>query len=80
MGNDYVDDDAKNCVDVRLDCGAQPILIVDDDDAVALSSAQRLGIASAPGIGAALDILEAASAASPRAPLLRQLAEAVRWK
>ena len=76
----YVDDDARNCVDVRSDCGARPILIVDDDDAVALSSARRLGIATAPGIGAALDILETASAASRRPPLLRQLAEAVRWK
>jgi hypothetical protein len=76
----YVDDDAKNCVDVRSDGGARPILIVDDDDTVTLSSARRLGIATAPAIGAALDILETATAASPRPPLLRQLARAVRWK
>jgi hypothetical protein len=76
----YVDDDASNCVDVRSDCGARPILIVDDDDDVAISSARRLGIATAPGIGAALDLLETASAASPRPPLLRQLAQAVGWK
>jgi hypothetical protein len=76
----YVDDDAKNCVDFKSDCGAPPILIVEDDDAVATSSARRLGIATAPGIGAALDILETASVASPRPQLLQQLAEAVRWK
>jgi hypothetical protein len=76
----YVDDDAKNCVDVRSESGARPILIVDDDDDVAISSARRLGIATAPGIGAALDILETATVASPRPPLLRQLAEAVGWK
>ena len=76
----YVDDDAKNCVDCKSDCGARPILIVEDDDAVATSSARRLGIATAPGIGAALDILETASVATPRPQLLRQLAEAVGWK
>jgi hypothetical protein len=76
----YVDDDAKNCVDVKSDCGARPTLIVDDDDDVAISSARRLGIATAPGIGAALDLLETASVASPRPPLLRQLAQAVGWK
>jgi len=76
----YVDDDAKNCVDFKSDCGARPILIVEDDDVVAISSARRLEIATAPGIGAALDILEAASVGSSRPPLLRQLAEAVRWK
>jgi len=76
----YVDDDAKNCVDFKSDCGARPILIVEDDDVVAISSARRLEIATAPGIGAALDILETASVGSSRPPLLRQLAEAVRWK
>ena len=55
----YVDDDAANCVDVKSACGATPILIVRDDDVVAVSSARRLGIATAPGIAAALDILEA---------------------
>ena len=76
----YVDDDAKNCVDVRSDCGARPILIVDDDDAVALSSARRLRIATAPGIGAALDILETACVASSRPRVLRQVAEALGWR
>jgi hypothetical protein len=53
---------------------------VEDDDAVATSSARRLEMATAPGIGAALDILETASVASSRPQLLHQLAEAVQWK
>jgi hypothetical protein len=76
----YVDDDAKNCVDCKSDCGARPILIVDDDDAVAISSARRLGIATAPGIGAALDILETVRVPSSRPRLLRQVAEVVGWR
>jgi 5' nucleotidase, deoxy (Pyrimidine), cytosolic type C protein (NT5C) len=76
----YVDDDAKNCVDCKSDGGARPILIVDDDDAVATSSARRLGITTAPGIGAALDILETVSVTSSRPRLLRQVVEAVGWR
>jgi hypothetical protein len=76
----YVDDDPKNCLDIKADCGARPILVVDDDDAVVIASARRIGIATAPGIGAALDILETTTLASPRPQLLQQLANAVRWK
>jgi hypothetical protein len=76
----YVDDDAKNCVDFKSDCGAPPILIVEDDDAVATSSARRLGITTAPGIGAALDILETASIASARPHYSSSLQGAVRWQ
>jgi hypothetical protein len=76
----YVDDEPKNCLDIKSDCGAKPILIVDDDDAVVVASARRIGIATAPGIGAALDILETTTLANPRPQLLQQLANAVRWK
>jgi len=58
MRLDYlVDDSIQNCLDVLADSRAKPILIVGDDP-VAVRSAQRLGITSAPGIGAALDLLE----------------------
>ena len=76
----YVDDDPKNCVDCKSDSGAQPILIVKDGDAVTTASARRLGITTAPGIGAALDILEAATVPRSRPRLFRQVAKAVGWR
>ena len=75
----YVDDDATNCVDVAAGSRARSILVVGDEDATTLGSAQRLGIATARNVAIALDFLGTASAARPRPHMLRQLARLVRW-
>jgi 5' nucleotidase, deoxy (Pyrimidine), cytosolic type C protein (NT5C) len=78
---DYlVDDSPTNCVDVKADSRANPILIVEDDDPVEIASARRLGIGTANSIAAALDILEQASIARAKPGVLRQLAQLVGWK
>lgn len=76
----HVDDSPTNCVDVKADSPARPILILEDDDLVGIASARRLGIGTANGIAAALDILEQASHAREKPGLLRQLAQLVGWK
>lgn len=76
----HVDDSAANCVDVKAESSARPILILDEDDLVGIASARRLGIGTASAIGAALDILERASDARARPGVLTQLAHMVGWK
>jgi len=76
----HVDDSPTNCVDVRSESKAKPILLVDDDDLVGIASARRLGIGTATGIAAALDILDSASDARARPGVLQQLAHLVGWK
>jgi hypothetical protein len=81
LGLDYlVDDTPANCVDVKADSSAKPILIVDDQDLLAIASARRLGIGTAPHVGAALDILEQTSTAGANPTILKQLASLVGWK
>jgi hypothetical protein len=76
----YVDDDAANCVDVTSASRARAILIAHDDDATAVTSARRLGIATARSIRVALDLLHSASTARQQPGVLRQLAQLVGWK
>jgi hypothetical protein len=76
----HVDDSPANCVDVKAESSASPILLLEDDDLTGIASARRLGIGTASGIAAALDILEQASAAQARPGLLNQLAQFVGWK
>ena len=76
----HVDDSPTNCVDIRSESAAKPILLVADDDLVGIASARRLGIGTANGIGAALDILDQASAARAKPGVLQQLAQLVGWK
>ena len=75
-----VDDSPVNCVDVKSESPARPILIVDDDDLVGIASARRLGIGTANGIAAALDILERTSAATPKPNMFKEIARMVGWK
>jgi hypothetical protein len=75
----HVDDSATNCVDMKSESKAKPILIVEDDDPLATASARRLGIASARDIAAALDILDKVSSAKKRPHLLQQLGKMVGW-
>jgi hypothetical protein len=76
----HVDDSPPNCVDIKIASGARPILIVDSRDADAIARARGKGIATVPGIGAALDILDQASAARSRPRVLKQLAQMIGWK
>ena len=77
--NYHVDDSATNCVDVKAESSANPILIVPDGDATIVASARRLGIGTAPGIGECLDILERATYAQLHPTLLRRIASFVGW-
>ena len=76
----HVDDSPTNCVDIKSESKARPILIVEDADPTSIASARKLGIGTAPGIGAALDILDRASDARARPGLFQQLAHLVGWK
>lgn len=76
----YVDDSAINCVDFTADTGARPILVVDSGNMTALTSARRLGIATADHVDIALDILEQASTAHEQPGMLQHLAQLVGWK
>ena len=76
----HVDDSANNCVDMKSESQAKPILIVGDDDPTATASARRLGIGTARDISAALDILDKASTAKARPHILEQLGRMVGWK
>jgi hypothetical protein len=81
LGLDYhVDDSPTNCVDVKSESNARPILLLEDDDLVGIASARRLGIGTANGIAAALDILEQATVGRARPGILTQLAQLVGWK
>ena len=76
----HVDDSPANCVDVKSESGANPILIVPDGDRVAVASARRLGIGSARSIGEGLDILEQATKIQSQPKLLGRLAALVGWR
>jgi hypothetical protein len=76
----HVDDSPANCIDVKSESKANPIMIVDDDDPTAIASARRLGIGTAPSVIAALDILSKATAARARPHILEQLGKMVGWK
>jgi FMN phosphatase YigB (HAD superfamily) len=78
---DYlVDDSPQNCVDVLSDSRARAILLVDDGDSVAESSARRLGIGTARSISEALDLLVQATEARNNPSLFDKLRKLVGWK
>jgi hypothetical protein len=78
---DYlVDDSPTNCVDVKTESTARPILVIEDADLIGIASARRLGIGTASGVSAALDMLEQASAAAIKPNVFRQIAQMVGWK
>jgi hypothetical protein len=76
----HVDDSAQNCVDVKSDSRAKPILILPAPDEATTASARKLGIGTAASIGECLDILEKASLARSQPGLLARLGEMVGWK
>jgi hypothetical protein len=76
----HVDDSPTNCVDVKSESGANPILIVPDGDEHAVANARKLGIGSARSIAQGLDILEQASSARSQPTLLGRIASLVGWR
>jgi hypothetical protein len=75
----HVDDSAKNCIDVKSESAAKPLLIVEPGDDVTAASARRLGIGTATTIDECLTILEQASANRTQPTLLDRLAKLVGW-
>jgi hypothetical protein len=76
----HVDDSPTNCVDVKSESGARPILIVPDADRATVVSARKLGIGTARTIGECLDILEQATKVHTQPKLLGRLAALVGWR
>jgi len=76
----HVDDSAKNCIDVKSESGAKPLLIVDPTDNTTAISARRLGIGTAHTIDECLEILEQASLNRTQPTLLNRLAKLVGWQ
>ncbi|HET7618370.1 MAG TPA: hypothetical protein VFK20_07665 [Vicinamibacterales bacterium] len=76
----HVDDRPQNCIDVKAESSAHPLLIADLSDEITVASARTLGIGVARSIGDCLDILEQASIARAQPSLLDRLARLVGWK
>lgn len=76
----HLDDSPTNCVDVKAESGAQPILIVPDANETTLASARQLGIGSARSILECLDLLEQASHGRPQPTLLARLGSLAGWR
>ena len=76
----HVDDSPQNCLDVIAESRARTILVVPDSDDTIVLSARKLGVATAPSITGALDILEQASAAHPDSGAMAKLAAMLGWK
>jgi hypothetical protein len=75
----HVDDSSKNCIDVKSESHARPLLIGDTSDETMSASARRLGIGVAASISEALDILEKATKARLEPSLLERVAKLVGW-
>jgi len=75
----HVDDSPRNCIDVKAESGAKPLLIVDPSDEIAALSARKLGIGTAESISQCLDILDQATLARTQPRLLHRLATLVGW-
>ncbi|MGE5244008.1 MAG: hypothetical protein ACM3SQ_07250 [Betaproteobacteria bacterium] len=75
----HVDDSPRNCVDVKTDSTAMPILIVRGRNDVAARQAAKLGMGVAASIDECLTMLEEASGPPQRPGVLRRLASIVSW-
>src|SRR5262245_27643491 len=75
----HVDDSPQNCVDVKTDSAAMPILIVRHSNDSTARQARSLGMSVAASIGECLDLLERASGASRQSSVVRRLAALVNW-
>src|SRR5207244_12483113 len=71
------DDSPKNCVDVKSESPAKPILIAEPGDETTAASAKKLGIGIARTVGDCLDLLERASVSRAQPTLLTRVARLV---
>jgi 5' nucleotidase, deoxy (Pyrimidine), cytosolic type C protein (NT5C) len=77
---DYlVDDTAQNCIDVLADSKTRAILLVPLGDALAESSARRLGIGTAHHIHEVLDVLVQVTEARENPSLFEKIRNLVGW-
>jgi hypothetical protein len=73
----HVDDSPQNCVDVKTDSRAMPILVVRGEDSAARQARSlKMGVASS--IGECLDVLENLSS-RPGQSIVDRLAALVNW-
>jgi hypothetical protein len=78
---DYlVDDTPQNCVDALSESSTRAILLVDSEDALAASSARRIGIGTAHGIHEVLDLLVQVTEARANPSLFEKIRKLVGWK
>ena len=75
----HVDDSAQNCVDVKTDSSAMPILIVDRPDDPTAREARKLGMSVAASVGECLALLDRASGGSRQSSVVSRLAALVNW-
>ena len=75
----HVDDSPKNCIDVKAESKARPLLIADASDETVADGARRLGIGIAANISEALDVLDKATKARVDPSLLEQVAKLMGW-
>ena len=75
----HVDDSPQNCVDVKTDSTAIPILIVRHPDDSAARQARKLGMSVAASIGECLDLLVHASESPRQSSVVGRLAALVNW-
>jgi beta-phosphoglucomutase-like phosphatase (HAD superfamily) len=75
----HVDDSPQNCVDVKTDSAATPILIVRRAEDAAARQARKLGMGVATSIRECLDVLEQASTAAQPSGVLQRIAALVNW-
>jgi hypothetical protein len=76
----HVDDSPRNCVDVKSDSSAVPILVGYQPGDAAAQQARKLGIGVGTTIGECLTLLEYASSAPRTSSTLQRLAALVSWK
>jgi hypothetical protein len=76
----HVDDSPRNCLDVKSDSSAVPVLVGHQPGGAAVQQARKLGIGTAATIGECLTMLEATSAAPRTSNALQRLAALVSWK
>lgn len=76
----HVDDSPQNCIDVLTDSSAKPLLIIPDDDPVAVASARKLRIRVTSSISSALDILDEAGTAATQPSIAQRLATLLDWR
>jgi hypothetical protein len=75
----HLDDSARNCLDVKADSDALPILVVRPDDDMTARQARKLGMGVASSISEGLDILERASTTPNTPGMLGRIASLVNW-